>query len=167
MSQVGARGRWGGGEIRLPLARRLYRLQDIWLWGHTGCVLIDWPADFDRWYDDLERRAEADEGNAKEVLLMVTAALKHLQDLSEPPDDETATLKRVRQSKCYPVWRVSHPYRPGVAVRLICWFPPETGTVVVALFAADKAQMGDVFYNSVGPRADGIIDQWKREQEDS
>ncbi|WP_199238379.1 hypothetical protein [Kribbella steppae] len=50
-----------------------------------------------------------------------------------------------------------------MAVRLICWFPPESDTVVVALFAGDKARIGDVFYNSVGARADGLIDQWKRE----
>ena len=63
----------------------------------------------------------------------------------------------------YALWRVSHPYRVGVAVRLICWFPSESDTVVVALFAGDKARIGDAFYNSVGGRADGLIDQWKRE----
>jgi hypothetical protein len=50
-----------------------------------------------------------------------------------------------------------------VAVRLICWFPPDTGTVVVALFAVDKARLGDVFYDGVAARADPLIDQWKRE----
>src|SRR5260221_12735015 len=51
----------------------------------------------------------------------------------------------------------------GVAVRLICWFPPDTATVVVALFAADKGKVGDLFYDSVAARADPMIDQWKRE----
>jgi len=37
----------------------------------------------------------------------------------------------------------SHTYDPEVAVRLICWFPPDRGTVVVALFAADKARLAD------------------------
>lgn len=46
---------------------------------------------------------------------------------------------------------------------LICWFPPEAGTVVVALFAADKARLDDVFYDGVAARADPLIDQWKRE----
>ena len=45
---------------------------------------------------------------------------------------------------------------------MICWFPPDTGTVVVALFAADKARLGDVFYDGVAAR-DPLIDQWKRE----
>jgi hypothetical protein len=69
-------------------------------------------------------------------------------------------LKRVRQSRRYPVWRTSHPFDEGVAVRVICWFPPGTDVVVVALFAGDKAQMGDVFYNSVGVRADAAIERW-------
>jgi hypothetical protein len=47
---------------------------------------------------------------------------------------------------------------------LICWFPPDTGTVVVALFAADKARLGGVFYDGVAARADPLIDQWKRER---
>jgi len=43
--------------------------------------------------------------------------------------------------------RVAHPFHAEVAVRLIVWFPPgDPGTVVVALFAGDKARMGDVFY---------------------
>ena len=73
-------------------------------------------------------------------------------------------MKWVRQSRRYPVWRTAHPFVPGVAVRVIRYFPPEKrDTVVVVLFAADKAQMGDVFYNSVGPRADALIDQWYRQ----
>ena len=51
---------------------------------------------------------------------------------------------------------------PQASLKL-CWFPPDTGTVVVALFAADKARLGDVFYNGVAARADPLIDQWKRE----
>ena len=61
------------------------------------------------------------------------------------------------------IWQVSHAYHPQVAVQLICWFPPGCGTVVVALFATDKARMGDVFYDGVAARADPMIDQWKRE----
>lgn len=80
--------------------------------------------------------------------------------LPEPParESETATLRWVRQSRRYPLWRVSHAYDPGVAVRLICWFPPDTGKVVVALFAVDKAKLGDVFYDGVAARADPLID---------
>ena len=40
---------------------------------------------------------------------------------------------------------------------------PVMQEVVVALFAADKAHLGDVFYDGVASRADPLIDQWKRE----
>ena len=63
--------------------------------------------------------------------------------------------------------RVAHPYVPGIAVRLICWFPPGEDTVVVTLFAGDKAGMGDVFYDSAGARADQAIDQWLRERKET
>ncbi|OCI32601.1 hypothetical protein OERS_05280 [Oerskovia enterophila] len=63
------------------------------------------------------------------------------------------------------MWRVSHPYVQGIALRLICWFPDDEDTVVVALLAGDKANMGDVFYESVGTRADQVIDRWLRERE--
>ncbi len=74
-----------------------------------------------------------------------------------------ATLRWVRQSRRYQLWRVAHAFHPEVAVRLICWFPPDTGTVVVALFAAGKARLEDVFYDGVAARADPLIDQRKRE----
>jgi len=69
----------------------------------------------------------------------------------------------VRQPRRNELWRVSHAYHPTVAVRLICWFPPGSETVVVVLFAGDKAKFGDVFYDGVAARADPMIDQWKRE----
>lgn len=118
------------------------------------------------WLDDLEARAEKGEERAKQTLHLVSLELKYLESLKEvpTPDTETAILRWVRQSRRYPLWRVSHPYRASIAIRLICWFPPGSDTVVVALFAGDKARIGDVFYNSVGSRADGLIDQWKREK---
>ena len=97
--------------------------------------------------------------------MLVARALDQLRNLTAPPTEEaeTATLRRVRQSRRYQLWRVSHAYDPEVAVRLICWFPPKADTVVVALFAAEKAKLGGVFYDSVAARADPMIDQWKRE----
>lgn len=132
-------------------------------------MIVDAPAEFWDWVDALEAKANKGDRVAQERLDIVQALLEDLQDLREPPtkDTETATLKWVRQSKRYLVWRVSHPYTEGIAVRLICWFPPDSETVVVALFAGEKSRIGDVFYNSVGTRADPIIDQWKREVERS
>jgi hypothetical protein len=129
------------------------------------CVDIDWPADFGVWLDRLEASAASGDQHARATLVFVARALDQLRKLAEPPGraNETATLRWVRQSRRYPLWRVSHAYHPQVAVRLICWFPPDTGTVVVALFAVDKARLGDVFYDGVAARADPLIDQWKRE----
>lgn len=79
------------------------------------------------------------------------------------PLEDRPDLKRVRQSKKFPVWRTAHPFDAQIALRLICWFPPGSSSVVVALFAADKARMGDVFYDGVGARADVAIERWLRE----
>jgi hypothetical protein len=93
------------------------------------------------------------------------SGLDPLRTLPEPPrrESEPATLRWVRQSRRYPLWRVPHAYHPQAAVRLICWFPPDTVAVDIALFAADKARLGDVFYDGVAARADPLVDQWKRE----
>lgn len=42
---------------------------------------------------------------------------------------------------------MSHPFRDGIAIRLIVWFPPSAPPMIL-LFANDKAQMGDVFYTA-------------------
>lgn len=130
-----------------------------------GCVIVDMPEEFFDYLDRLEAKATEGDVQSTKVLAHVVAALTDLAALPGPPTVETPGLKRVRQSGRYPVWRTAHPFDKGVAVRVICWFPPDTDTVVVALFAADKARMGDVFYNSVGPRADVAIERWIFETE--
>lgn len=102
----------------------------------------------------------------RQVYRLLTVMLNRLRLLEGEPTDDAAVIKRVRQSRTHAVWRVSHPYRDGIALRLICWFPPDQGRVVVALFAGDKASMGDVFYDSVGSRADQIIERWLEETEE-
>lgn len=124
-------------------------------------MLIDWTGEFDRWYDRLIERAEAGDERSLEQLGLVDAVLGVLQDLRGAPEVDTPTLRRVSQSRRHQVWRVAHPFVPGIAVRLIVWFPPgRPGEVVVVLFGADKARMGDVFYDGVGPRADAVIDSY-------
>jgi hypothetical protein len=127
-------------------------------------VDVDWPAEFGTWLDRVENDARAGDQRSRTILVFVVRALDQLRNLPEPPskDSELATLRWIRQSGRYQLWRVSHTYHPQVAVRLICWFPPDTGTVVVTLFAVDKARLGDVFYDGVTARADPLIDQWKR-----
>lgn len=126
---------------------------------------IDWPVQFGAWLDKLEMDADSGDTHAGLKLKYVAEALTVLRELPEPPTENTETgdLKRVRQRRRYELWRISHPYDPKVAVRLICWFPPKCNTVVVALFAGDKAPIGDVWYSSVASQADPLIDSWKRE----
>lgn len=128
---------------------------------------IDWPAEFGRWLDRVEDDARSGNERSRLILAYTARALDQLRNLPGPPseEDETATLRQVRQSRRYQLWRVSHAFHEDVAVRLICWFPLDTGKVVVALFAADKAKLGDVFYDGVAARADPMIDQWERESE--
>lgn len=132
---------------------------------HNVAVRIHGPAEFQDWLAQLTKAATDGDERATLTRRLVLSEMAVLRALTEPPslDDETAELKWVRQSKRYRVWRVSHPFHPGVAVRLICWFPPDAQVVVVALFAGDKATIGDVWYSSVGTRADALIEQWKRE----
>ena len=109
----------------------------------------------------MVERAELSDRHAFEQVALIEAELDVLQDLEVPPTENVPSLRRVSQSRRYPVWRVAHPFVEGAAIRLIVWFPPERqGEVVIVLFGADKAQMGDVFYNSVGPRADAAIDSY-------
>jgi hypothetical protein len=124
-------------------------------------MVIDWSSEFDGWLDRLIARADGDDARAEAQLDLVYAQLTYLQDLKGEPLDDTPTLKRVRQSRGYPVWRVAHPFVEGVAVRLIVWFLPDRpAELVVALFAGDKANMGDVFYDSVGTRADAAVSRY-------
>jgi len=128
-------------------------------------VIIDWPASFGDALDRLETRAAAGDEVARLQLDRLIVELRMLERLDAEPAEDSAGLKRVRQSGRHLVWRLSHPFHPRVAVRLIVWFPPEQrDRVVVALFAGDKATMGDVFYDSVAVRADTTIEQWKYQQ---
>ncbi len=96
---------------------------------------------------------------------ILLAFLEELGDLEEEPLLDSATLKRVRQSGKRQVWRMAHPFDPEIALRLIVWFAPGENRVVVTLFTGDKKSMGDVFYDSVGGRADQLVDRWLRERE--
>lgn len=126
--------------------------------GIIGAVLIDWTTDFGSWLDALEETG----GPALE---WAVALLAELQDLPAPPQDESATFKRIRQSRRHELWRLAHPYDEKAAVRIVVWFPGE-GRVVVALVGFDKAVLGDVWYASATVRAEAMVDQWIREHGD-
>ena len=152
-----------GSSWQLPATRTgaRYRLRTISLPRNIVVVLIDWSGEFDAYLTRLE---ESEQASDQQRLDLLYAELEVLAELDCAPTEDTATIKRVRQSGRYPVWRVAHPFVAGYAVRLIVWFPSD-GEVVVALFAGDKANMGDVFYDSVGTRADAAIDSWKMQTE--
>lgn len=156
---------WAGRTLPLRLDGQPYALEDICRQGHTGGVEVHRSRQFARWVDDLVRRAKSGDAYALRAAKHVLDELNYIKALDREPDEDTATLKVVRQSRRHRIWRLSHPFDPQMAVRVICWFDDRSDTVVVALFANDKAPMGDVFYDSVGSRADQAIDQWKVENE--
>jgi len=124
-------------------------------------VVIDWSSEFDQWLGRLITHADGDDARAETQLDLVYAQLAYLQDLKGEPSEDTPILKRVRQSRVYPVWRVADPFVDGVAVRLIVWFSSDRpDEMVIVLFAGDKANMGDVFYDSVGTRADAAVSSY-------
>jgi hypothetical protein len=131
-------------------------------------VIVDWTDEFDRWWSHVESLADANEDPINpRVYRLTVAQIQYLQDLPSRPVEETPTLRRVVQSTRYPLWRVSHPYEPEVAVRLIVWFPPDDEAVVVVALGVNKARIGDVFYDGVGRRADAAIEQWLRQTEET
>jgi hypothetical protein len=68
-------------------------------------VDIDWPAEFGRWLDRLEAAASGGDQRSRTILAVVVRALDQLRNLADPPSEaeETATLRRVRQSRRYPL----------------------------------------------------------------
>lgn len=112
----------------------------------------------------IDTAAAQGDPTARRVLVRVVAALQMLRELDAAPIDDEPSLRRVRQSRTYQLWRTSHPYEDGVAVRIICWFP-SADQVVVALVGANKALMGDVFYDSAAVRAEAAVNQWLYETE--
>lgn len=121
---------------------------------------IEWTDQFDAYLSRVEEDADSD-AKAARRLVFLGALLTAVRDLDEPPTSETATFKRVRQSRRIPLWRVAHPYDPLVAVRLIIWFPSvEYAVLVVAGF--DKAGVGDVWYDRVVAESGPIVAAWMR-----
>lgn len=47
-------------------------------------------------------------------------------------------------------------------MRCIVWFDPEHREAVLVVLAQNKARLGDIFYDSIGDRADAIIEEYKR-----
>jgi hypothetical protein len=126
---------------------------------------IQGTTEFEGWLRRTKTKALEGHTYSRRQLELVVQALDELRELAAPPTEDLPSLKRVRQSKRFEVWRTSHAYEEGIAVWVICWFPPNSDTVVVALFANDKARMDDVCYNTVGVSADPLIEAWNRQHD--
>ncbi|ETA92393.1 hypothetical protein O982_23770 [Mycobacterium avium 10-5581] len=127
-------------------------------------MIADWTGEFQHWLDTLDAKADEGDPIARRQVEYADAGIAVLTDLPEPPGEDTAVLKRVRQRGKYPIWRVSHPFDDEVAVRLIAWFPERQTAGVIVAFGGDKKKIGDAFYASAASRADAAIDQWLRER---
>lgn len=95
-----------------------------------------------------------------EMLLAMEDAIR---DLPGEPEEESQTFKRVRQARRHRLWRVSHPYRPNLALRVILWFPDPT-TTVMALLGHNKAKQGDVWYTYAATQGQAMCDEYLRRQ---
>lgn len=89
---------------------------------------------------------------------------QRILNLRHEPLEESPTFKRVQQPRKHRLWRVSHPYRAGIALRIILWFP-DPNTVVIALLGHNKAQTGDVWYGYAATQGQNIVDQYLRQQQ--
>lgn len=127
-------------------------------------MLIDWTDDFIRTWDQWEEEADAGSLVAHQRLELLVAMLAELQDLEHTPTaEDEPTFKPIRRSGTHRLYRISHPFRSRIAVRVVVWFHHDQA-LAVAVLLTDKAAKGDVFYDSVGSRADQIINQWMRDR---
>ena len=127
-------------------------------------VLIDWTGEFDRWWQNIEERRTLDT-RSRQIAGIVGTQLDFLQELDQRPEEESLQFRRVVQSKKNFVWRISHPRREGIAIRLVVWFPQYNTDLAVVGMGVDKAKMGDIFYDGVGNRADFLIREYLRDEE--
>ncbi len=129
---------------------------------------VDWSDSFDRFLSALEEDVEkldpsTPEGRiAVERLAHLGALLGKLRELPTKPAVESATLRIVRQATRHELWRVAHPFDADVALRIIVWFP-QVDQAVLAVFAFDKAHLGDVWYDRAAVEGQALVDQWLRE----
>lgn len=115
-------------------------------------------------YSRWRARTVADPQHGAEAEVLLLAMEQELLELRGEPDEETATLKRVVQAKRHPLWRVRHPYRRNLALRIICFFP-DAETVVLAVMGFNKHPIGDTWYARAATEGQAIVDQYRREQQ--
>lgn len=110
-----------------------------------------------------ERVLSEDKANRTGGTALLLAMEKAILALPHEPVEESVTFKRVQQARKHRLWRVSHPYRPNIALRIILWFP-DPSSVVIALLGHNKAQTGDAWYGYAATQGQAIVDQYLRTQ---
>ena len=123
---------------------------------------VEWGSEFEKALERAEMEANSGDQVANVRYKYLLALLGELEELHNRPNFESRTFKRVRQAKRYELWRVAHPYHESVAVRIIVWFP-SSEKAVLALFAFDKAKLGDIWYDRATRESEANLDQWRRE----
>ena len=128
-------------------------------------MLIETTQEFEVWRENILRLAIRN-SETKLISELVDLEMDVLKNLITAPRVDSRRICRIRRSKQYQLWRVSHPFVNGIAIRLIVWFPPaEIIPSAVVVIGVNKAKMGDIFYDGVGARADGAINKWIREKQ--
>jgi hypothetical protein len=90
--------------------------------------------------------------------VVANALLGALQALDETPiENSPPFIVRVRQARRYRIWRLGHPYRDDIAIRIMVWF--DGGEAVICLVAGNKAHLGDLWYDYAAPLAEAEIDR--------
>lgn len=137
-------------------------LDAIYAGTYSDGMEIDWTDEFDRFWLRLEEDAGSGDSAARRRYFLLNAEIRRLQNLDAVPLDEQPWLKRVRQSGAYPLWRLSHSFEEGIAVRVIAWFPEPDQAVALLVSGRDKARVGDVWYDGVAAMADPAIRRYLR-----
>jgi len=126
---------------------------------------VEWGSQFEKALRRAEQEALGGTGEASERFAQLHGLLDSLRRLDNKPSSESPKYKRVRQARRYELWRIAHPYNPHAAVRVIVWFP-SSDKAVLALFAFDKAKLGDIWYDRATRESEATLDQWRRDNPD-
>jgi hypothetical protein len=82
---------------------------------------------------------------------------RHLTSLQSKTVHRSLFVVGVGQARRYRIWRLGHPYRDNIAVRIMVWF--DGGEAVICLVAGNKAHLGDLWYDYAAPLAEVGIDR--------
>ena len=112
-------------------------------------------ATFVRWFQSIEDA---------ELARLVNQLRRSLTRLTERPSEPTANLTPVVQAARHNIWRISHLYQDGYAVRLLVWFPDDNADEIVIVFAGNKHPNHDLWYDRATREAEAAVDQLIRQR---